>query len=125
MRASESKKQEKKKETKEEQLCPDSEPDPMEVLDKISKSVCKINYTLNSKSVHGTGFFMEYKSNKYLITNYHVISEKTKNIEIEIWNKSTSEFNLNNRFIKYIKKPKDITIIQIRQNEFNDAIFNI
>ena len=106
-----------------ELLCSDSEPVPLEVLDKISKSVCRIKLTLNTKNIYGTGFFMEYNSNKYLITNYHVISEKTKDIEIEIWNKNISELNLNNRFVKYIKKPKDITIIQIHQNEFNDVVY--
>ena len=35
----------------------------------------------------------------------------------------TSKFNLNNRSIKHLKKPKDITIIQIHQNEFDDIIY--
>ena len=119
-----SKRREKKSETKDE-ICPYNEPVPLEVFDKIRKSVCKVKYTLNSKTFHGTGFFMEYKSNYYLLTNYHVLPQKVKNsdIEIEIWNKTTSKFNLNNRFIKYLKKPKDITIIQIHQNEFDDIIY--
>ena len=62
-------------------------------------------------------FFIENKSLYYLITNYHVISENIKSIEIEIWNESKIKLNLYKRFIKYMPKPKDITIIQINLNE--------
>ena len=46
---------------------------------------------------------MEYKSNNYLITNYHVISESIKDCEIEIWNKNIIKLDFNNRYITYLK----------------------
>ena len=117
-----SKKEQKGTERKDE-LSPNNEPIPLEVIDKIKKSVCKIKYTLGSNSYNGTGFFMNYNSWKFLITNYHLISETIKEIEIEIWNKNTKILSLNNRYIKYIKKPKDITAIQIYLNEIKDIVF--
>ena len=67
----------------------------------------------------GTGFFIDYNSNKYLITNYHVISKEKEKIEIEIWDKSNIELDLNNRYIIYILEPKDITIISLKNNEID------
>ena len=67
------------------------------------------------------------KTSKYLITNYHVISEKSLNhdIKIEIHNQKNSKLNLHNRDIKYFPKPKDITIIEIKNNDeiYNDIQF--
>ena len=62
-------------------------------------------------------------SSKYILTNYHVISEKSINeyIEIEIYNGKKMNLNLNNRYIKYFPRPKDITIIEIKNN---DNIYN-
>ena len=62
-------------------------------------------------------------SSKYLITNYHIISEKSANeyIEIEIHNGKKMNLNLNNRDIKYYPKPKDITIIELKNY---DDIYN-
>ena len=90
-----------------------------EDIEKIRKSICKIkpNYDLEKNS--GTGFFIDYNFNKYLITNYHVISKEKKKIEIEIWDKSNIELNLNNRYIIYIPEPKDITIINLKKNEID------
>ena len=48
---------------------------------KISKSICQISYLENNKPVYGTGFFMVLNNNKYIITNYHVISESLINIK--------------------------------------------
>ena len=121
MRNSETKQQKKGKEG-EDELCPDNEPIPFEITDKLRKSVCKIKCT-QDYNIHGTGFFMEYKSNNYLITNYHVISENIKDIEIEIWNNKKYNLNLNNRYVKFIKMPKDITSIKINENELNDIIY--
>ena len=87
-----------------------------EDIDKIRKSICKIK----SKEGFGTGFFIDYNSYKYLITCYHVISEEIKNIVIEIWDKHDINLNLNNRNIIYLPKPKDITIIQLKEKEINE-----
>ena len=116
-------KQQKKEGERENEICTDNEPIPFEITDKLRKSVCKIKYTLDSRDYHGTGFFMEYKSNNYLITNYHIISEKIKDIEIEIWNKNIYKWNLNDRYIEYMEKSKDITAIKINSSELNDIIY--
>ena len=89
---------------------------PIELIMKSEKSICKINHGNES----GTGFFLEYNSNYYLVTNYHVVSEVINNIEIEIWNKNLTKLNLNNRNIKFLPRPKDITAIQINPNEIKD-----
>ena len=87
-----------------------------EDIDKARKSVCKII----SDEGFGTGFFFDFNMFKYLITNYHVVNEKMKNIKIEIWNKHCTNFNLNGRNIIYLPKPKDITVINLRNNEIDN-----
>ena len=46
----------------------------LKTIIKVEKSICKISYEENNKPYSGTGFFMEYKNLKCIITNYHVIS---------------------------------------------------
>ena len=100
-----------------DELYIDNTPISLNVTDEIKKSICKIKIAFKS---YGIGFFMIINSQNYLITNYHVINENIKNIEIELTNKQIIKLNLNNRIIKYIKQPKDITIIQIHLNEINN-----
>lgn len=90
-----------------------------EDIEKIKTSICKIKYSYESTRNFGTGFFVDYNFNKYLITNYHVLPEEIKNIEIEIWDKSIIKFNLSNRNIIYLKKPKDITIVSLKYKEID------
>ena len=52
-----------------------------EDVEKIRKSICKIKPNYESEKDLGTGFFINYNSNKYLITNYHVISKEKEKIE--------------------------------------------
>ena len=102
----------------------DNIPVSIEIINKVMKSVCKIIVKNNGGSNYSIGFFMEINDNqKYLITNYHVISKDTlnKDIEIEIYNHKKMKLNFNNRNIKYFPNPKDITIIEI---ENNDSIYN-
>ena len=40
-----------------------------------------------------------------------------KNIEIEIHNNKRMKLKLKNRFTKYLKKPKDITMIEIKESD--------
>ena len=89
-------------------------------IDESRKSICKIKTIYKSEKEFGTGFFLDYNSFKYLITNFHVITKIIKNIEIEIWDKTIIKMNLNNRDIIYLPNPKDITIIKIKQNEINN-----
>ena len=98
-------------------------PVPLSVVNKLSKSICKITYTNNeNKNAYGTGFFMLLKSSKFLIPTYHVINGniKNKSIKIEIYNKNKINLKLESRFIKLFKKSKDISIVEIKDS---DGIF--
>ena len=113
-----------------QELCRDHKYVPLNIQIEIAKSICKITIKIKGKenNVYGTGFFMNISNTlHYLITNYHVINENTKDeyIEIEIYNNKKMELNLNNRNIKYFPRPKDITLIEIKNNDdiYNDIQF--
>ena len=110
---------------KDEILIGDNKPVPMNIANKVMKSICKIIIKgINKNIIYGTGFFMKISNSlKYLITNYHVICPNVinQNIELEIWNLKKMKLNISNRYIKYFEKPKDITIIQIKDT---DSIYN-
>ena len=88
----------------------------MKKIRNAVKSICKIRHENNDET--GTGFFMRYNSFFFLVTNYHVVSEGLKNIEIEISNKNIINLNLNNKNKKFLPEPIDITAIQIFLNEY-------
>ena len=96
---------------------------PIDLINKAAKSVCKISCNLNGSNIKGTGFFINISDNslKCLITNYHIISEKIKEIQIEIYNKKNINLilDVNNRFIQYFDEPLDITVIQINDKEWD------
>ena len=99
-------------------------PVPVDVTIKTMKSICKITLKNNKKTIFATGFFMKISdAKKYLITNNHVISQENINgdIEIEIHNHKTMKLNFNNRDIKYFPGVKDITMVEIKNN---DSIYN-
>ena len=100
-------------------------PIPNEVISKVAKSICKISYKINGQPIFGTGFFMNFLDYKFLITNYHVISEKLMNeiIEIELHNKKKVNLKLNELKIDYFKDPLDVTVILI--NNISDIIKNV
>ena len=57
-------------------------PIPINIINKVLKSICKINIIKNKGIQFGTGFFMKINnSTKFIITNYHIISEDTKIIK--------------------------------------------
>ena len=88
-----------------------------DVINKASKSICKITVKHNGVVIYATGFFMKLsEAKKYLITNNHVISQNNINwdIEIEIHNQNKMKLNLNNRDVKYFPGVKDITMIEIK-----------
>ena len=101
-----------------------SKPVPIDVINKVSKSICKINVKHNVNHNSGTGFFMNINSLKYLITANHVLSkDKIDNdIEIEIHNHKKMKLQLKNRIAKFYQRPLDITIIEIKKCDemFND-----
>ena len=93
---------------------------PMELTNKILKSICTIKLKIKNNKIFGMGFFMEVSdSKKYLITNYHIINQESKktNIEIEIWKLKKFNLKLHKRYIKYFPEPKDITIIEIKNSD--------
>ena len=100
----------------------------LKVANEVGKSVCKITIKVGEGYLYGTGFFMKLsKSLRCLVTNYHVINPNmaNKDIEIEIWNEKKMKLNLSNRKIKYIKEPKDVTLIIITKTDviFDDIKF--
>ena len=97
---------------------------PIDIVNKIIKSLCKLKIKFEEKTILGFGFFMKISDTKqYLITNYHIISPESKKmkIELEIWNKKKFKIKLSKRHIKFFPEPKDITIIEIKSN---DEIFS-
>ena len=99
-------------------------PVSMDVSNKALKSICKIIIKNNNMNIYATGFFMKISEDKkYLITNNHVIPQDKINmdIEIEIHNHKIMKLNPNNRDIKYFPGIKDITMIEIKNN---DSIYN-
>ena len=95
---------------------------PIEYINKILKSICRLSLKdPEGKQLSGTGFFMEYKSLNFLITASYIIPTIENNliIDIELSNKYIIKLNLNNRYIKVLNK-KDITAIEIKQNEIKD-----
>ena len=95
-------------------------PIPINVIDKVKKSICKIIIEKEDSFIYGTGFFLNIlDSGKYLCTNNHIISKETINEEIylEIYNNKKRKLRINNRNIKYFEKPKDITIIEIKNDD--------
>ena len=95
----------------------------LETANKISKSVSKLIIKVNGRTQVGTGFFLLYKNNKYLITCYHLVNSTIKKVEFELWNKNKFNFELNNRYIEYFKELFDITVIElINSDEFVNYI---
>ena len=93
------------------------------VINKVSKSICKIFYKENNKDINGTGFFMLLNNNmKCLITNYHVINENIDNINIILYNNKKIKINLKKRYYGFYQD-LDITIVDIE--DVNEIIKNI
>ena len=101
-------------------------PTSIDAVNVIIKSLCKIKIKEKEKNIFGTGFFLKISdSNNYLIINHHIISQVTKkiNIEIEIWNQKRLNLKLNKSKIKSFPEPKDIAMIEIKNNdEINEDI---
>ena len=89
----------------------------LETANKVSKSVCKILIKQNEGTQAGTGFFLLFKNEKYLITCDHVINSEIKQFEIEIWNKNIFNYEIKNRYNKHLKEPTDISIIEIKSTD--------
>ena len=100
------------------------------IIDQIEKSICKIYCKDGSQ---GTGFFCYIKNKKgkkyrVLITNNHIIghnqiNEKQK-LTISFNNeKEIEELNLDANKNIYTNKDYDITIIELKEKEFNNKLF--
>ena len=89
-------------EKRENQIFIDNKPVPIDLINKAKKSICKIMIIKDRIPYYGTGFFMNLNNpKKYLITNYHVISENMldKEIYLEIYNQKKMNLKLENRYI--------------------------
>jgi len=93
------------------------EPISLKVLDKLKISLCKIK----NVPIFGTGFFMKYKNKKFLLTCFHVINSVKVDVSIEIEknneNNRTFKLALENRDIRLLPDPIDITIIEIKDSD--------
>ena len=103
-------------------------PVPLDIANEVMKAICKITIGINEPRTYGIGFFLNYSDSlKCLMTNYHVInpSLENENIEIQIHNKKKMKLKLNNRYTKYIERPKDIAMIEIKESDeiYKDIIF--
>ena len=96
------------------------------IIQKALKSICNINiYNGNEIDNCRKGFFIRIFSQKYLITftridiskNYDSSKQNGK-IEVEIYTKARIKIEFNQRFIKYLEKPKGILIIEIKDSDF-------
>jgi len=99
-----------------------NKPIDIDILISMRRTICKIIVNNKGKIQYGTGFFMKISDSKrYLVTNYHVIDLDSLNekIEIEIWNKKKYLLNPNNYNIKYLKEPKDIISLEIKDLDDN------
>ena len=97
-----------------------SKPVPIKIINKVTKSICKIIIKMEGSVAYGTGFFLNFsEQEKYLMTCYHVINPnlENKNIEIEIHNGEKMKLKFRNRLIKYLQKPKDIAMIEIKKSD--------
>ena len=97
-----------------------SKPIPIKIVNKVMKSICKITIKTKEKIAYGTGFFLNYSDKeKYLMTCYHIInpSLENENIEIEIYNGKKMKLNFKNRSTKYLERPKDIAMIEIKESD--------
>jgi len=98
-------------------------------IEMIRKSICKIKSNYESEKDFGTGFFIDYNSYYYLITNSHVISKKSRKkekIEIEIWDESKFTLSLKNRYIIDLSEEKeDIFIIGLNINDIDNIEYLI
>ena len=65
----------KKEQDLKEEKCTINKYIPIELINKTSKSICKIYYQMKESTNCGTGFFMNVDSRKLLVTNY-VIFQK-------------------------------------------------
>ena len=110
----------KKKNSKLENKLLDEHPSvPTNLLLEVKKSICKIIINKEHFQNIGTGFFMKVNnSKKYLVTNYHVISDNITNDEIllHLSNEKDIKLNLKNRHIDYFQE-LDITLIEIKDTD--------
>ena len=98
---------------------------PLQTYEKTKRTICKI---IINNIFKGTGFFVKTSdSKKYLITNNSIISVNgiNENIEIELYNNKKMKLNINDRRIKFLPSPKNITFIEIKNNDeiYNDILF--
>jgi len=98
-----------------------NKPIPIELINKAIKSICKIKVKAEYEG-YCTGFFIRFFSQKYLITCNQIIhynvQKKNLEIEVEIFNKKLIKIGFNDRFIKYLEKPKNILAIEIKDSDF-------
>ena len=92
-------------------------PISFKTIEKLRKALCKIKYRKNGNDFFGTGFFMKYENDKYLLTCYHIISSDKTDVNIELWNGKNITLYLLNKIKIFLPKPVDITIIKVDESD--------
>ena len=103
-----------------EQSSNDHPPVPLNLAEEVKKSLCKINVKTKEKDNMTFGFFMKTQySKKYIVAIYRIIPDDKiiEEIELEIYNHKMMKLNSKEFQIKYFQKPKDITLIKIKNDE--------
>ena len=97
-------------------------------INRISNSICIISLSTNEGKIMGTCFFMNIMNKKFLITNNHILTNKSVlcHKHITIINNFGEEFKVllhhKKKLIQTINKPYDITAVEILED---DKIKNI
>ena len=106
-----------------------NEPIPMNLINKLKKSVCKIKNLKGENCMQtATGFFMYLSKNdktqRFLLTNYHFIQNVNGIMELEIYGKNSDMNNLiyvmdlNNHYVTNFKiEEGDVSLIRINDND--------
>ena len=109
-----------KNQTKEEELY---KPVSTKISNKVMKAICRIIIKINEDISYETGFFIKIsKALKYIFLNYPIINPG-ENIELQLWNKEKINLKISDYNCKYFEKPKDITIIELK--DFDQKYYDI
>ena len=98
----------------------DHPPVPLNVVEEVKKSLCTINIKTKEEDKITNGFFIKTQNyNKYLVAKDSINPDDIINeeIELEIYNHKTIKLDLKECRMKYFPKPKDITLIKIKNDE--------
>ena len=120
MGACESRNEEKLNPNNEKSSSIDHPPVPLNVVEEVKKSLCTINIKTKEEDKITNGFFIKTQNyNKYLVAKDSINPDDIidEEIELEIYAHKKIKLDLKECRMKYFPKPKDITLIKIKNDE--------